>query len=440
MLDILILGAGPAGVIVAKTLTTLGYHITLIGQARRLPAVEGLSERALAGLRFSQCQHALNSLGPQARRLAHWNGEAFPGNQEWIVERDKFDAALQEDTREAGIAVIQDRITRLKHNGEHWSVELNKHGSKTAAFVIDARGRSAPHDRKKLRRGPSTIALGRIWRLPKHSEPGTRLTSFADGWAWFALGPQGRGILQCLISTENQSLPPRPRLNDFYQQLLTTIPQTQDWLAQAQPEGAVFARYAHPQFAGQVLAPGYARVGDAAFAIDPLSGHGLYQAIGGALALAATVNTLLARPDDTPLAQRFYEERISDDFLRLCRIGRDFYRLEQQWPERAFWRERRNWPDDQPAHAVADSFAPRIEQRPVNQDGFIVAQEVIVTPDQPRGIWQVAGVPLVPLLKQLTQHLGKTLPEISLQQAQQQGGKPENYRIALAWLESRGLT
>ncbi len=48
------------------------------------------------------------------------------------------------------------------------------------------------------------------------------------------------------------------------------------------------------------------------------------------------------------------------------------------------------------------SFAPRIERRPVVDHGFVAEQEVIVTPDHPRGVWVVDGVPLVPLYRALS--------------------------------------
>lgn len=317
--DILVIGGGPAGVVAALTLQRGGYRVGLIARPRRLPAVEGLSERALAGLRFAGCQQALACIGPPVLRQACWNGEQFAANQEWIVERAGFDQGLLQDAQASGIICRAGRVTGLCRDGGEWSI-AGADGIR-AGFLIDARGRAAPRQRGKLLRGPITFALGQVWQLPQITAPGIRVAASAEGWVWFASLPSGSAVLQMFVSAQHEPLPPRAGLADHYRHLLATCPETGEWLAGATPVGAVFARYAHPQRHQDLLGEGYARVGDAAFAIDPLSGHGIYEAIGGALALASVVNTLLARPQDRAIAMRFYEERITTDFLRLCRIG-----------------------------------------------------------------------------------------------------------------------
>ncbi len=440
--DIIVVGSGPGGAVVASKLAQQGYRIAVITKPRRLPALEGLSERALNGLRHAGCQHALATSGPQVMRLADWNGERFEGNREWLVERSVFDAALLQDLQDAGIDCIRGQVRGIRRHDNRWRVNLaaaHQPAEMLTCFVIDARGRAAPHLRATLRRGPTTIALGRCWAMLTEREPFTRVASFTHGWAWFAKGASGPCILQLFVSAESSSLPPRPRLEEHYHELLRALPEAEEWLAGARPMGSVFARYAHPQFDSRLLEDGYARVGDAAFAIDPLSGHGIYEAIGGALALAATVNTLLARPQDSETAARFYWERIESDFLRMSRIGRDFYRLEQRWPEQPFWHERHSWPDLEPAHVPPDRAAPRIERRPVNNGGFITLEEVIVTPDHPRGIWQVAGVTLVPLLRELGTCQGDTLAAIAGSHAARHRFNPVDCQTALAWLAARRL-
>jgi hypothetical protein len=143
------------------------------------------------------------------------------------------------------------------------------------------------------------------------------------------------------------------------------------------------------------------RVGDAAMAVDPLSGNGIFQALSGASVAPAVINTLLREPERAELALRFYEERVRHLFLRFARIGRDFYRAETRWSGRAFWRARAAWPDEEPAHAAA---APRVvgeELRPVVERGFIRERSVLVTSEQPLGVWRVAGAELAPLARDL---------------------------------------
>jgi hypothetical protein len=272
----------------------------------------------------------------------------------------------------------------------------------------------------------------------------TQVIAFAGGWCWYAADGRGGGSLQIVVSSERQRLPAKSRLTAYYAELLQQVPGLFKLIEKAEPASDIFARYAQPQFTRELIGDHYARVGDAAFAIDPLSGHGIYEAVGGALALAATVHTLLTRPVNAGIARCFYSERVTSDFLRMARIGRDFYRQEQRWPEHAFWHERSRWPDDEPAHRAAAREQAYVEQRPVNIDGFIEQREVIVTADHPRGVWQIAGVAVVPLLRYWRDRQEEDLAEDALNKsaahyAANQGEDLQSCRTALAWLAARRL-
>ena len=158
------------------------------------------------------------------------------------------------------------------------------------------------------------------------------------------------------------------------------------------------------------------------------------------LGLAAAVNTLLSKPENAAIAKQFYQQKIEHDFYRMCRIGRDFYRQELRWPDHPFWQQRGHWPDKEPAHPIPDSKIS-IAKRPVQKDGFIQTQEVIITTDHPRGLWQVAGIELVCLLRYLQQF---TDDSVSLTHRVQRYAEQhvldfENCQMATAWLTSRGL-
>ena len=145
------------------------------------------------------------------------------------------------------------------------------------------------------------------------------------------------------------------------------------------------------------------------------------------------VNTLLRHPDERALAEAFYQERVAQSFERNCRTGRAFYALEQRWPEAPFWRARATWPDQAPAHAPPFESAPRIERRPAVEDDLVVARPVVVTSDHPRGVYQVAGVPLVALLEQIqSDTLDGPL-------AQRLAVTPAQLETALAWLRYRRM-
>jgi flavin-dependent dehydrogenase len=391
--DILVAGGGPAGCIAAIGLAGLGHSVRLITTPRR-PAVEGLSERVLRALEGSGCRRALGVVGPAVRREAGWNGVASTANREWVVAREHFDLALLEDAAAAGVGIVARQLARPVQLGAGWVAETGRGERFESNYLVEARGRRAPGRRL---RGPATTALGRLFEgVPTIAR--TAVAGFRRGWAWYATTGSGRGVLQIIVS----SAPPlavRRELPGVFDQLLEQVPEARAWLGTGRAAGEVWARHAETSRACAPLEDGMIRVGDAALALDPLCGHGVFEAIASATAAVPVVNTLLRRPAQSDLARTFYEERVDFAFARFARIGRDFHILEHRFADDDFWRERRLWPEDQPAHAPASAGPPVIATKPVIEDGFIAARPVLVTADQPRGVWQVDGVPIVALLE-----------------------------------------
>jgi hypothetical protein len=71
----------------------------------------------------------------------------------------------------------------------------------------------------------------------------------------------------------------------------------------------------------------------------------------------------------------------------------------------------------------------------VIEDGFVVGREVVATADQPRGVFMVDGVPLVPLLRAM--QAGEVA---SIEAAARRFDRaPGQVETALAWLRYRGL-
>ena len=428
--DVVIAGGGAAGCIAALGLVGLGHRVRLITRPRG-HAVEGLSERVLHALEASGCRRALAAVGPAARREAGWNGETATANREWVVARERFDAALLEDAAAAGVEIVAGRIAHLERAGDGWQVVPNDGRRWSSGYLVEARGRQAPGRR---RRGPASTALARLFEgVPRRARTG--VAGFRRGWAWYASTGDGVGALQIVLASA-EPLPKRPDLPDFFDSLLDEIGPARAWLGTSRAVGEVLARHADASRANTPIGDGLIRVGDAALAMDPLSGHGVFEAIATATAAVPVINTVLRRPEHAALARAFYEERVRLAFERFARVGRDFYALERRWPDADFWRERRAWPDDRPAHASPFVAPPRIEDRPVIEDGFIVARRVMVTADQPRGVWQVDGVPIVELLDWRRENHGDDAPGAA---AARFACTPEQAATALNWLRYRGL-
>jgi hypothetical protein len=220
----------------------------------------------------------------------------------------------------------------------------------------------------------------------------TAIATLAEGWAWMAAYPDGRRVVQFLVAAD--AVPGRAHLTVLHERLLEALPDAVAWVDGAAPEGEAVARDATPVLRAGLVGPDHLRVGDAAFATDPLSGHGVFEAMGGAFAAAAAINTLLSEPAALPLVRAFVEGRAKAIFEHHARTGRAFYQAEGRWPDAPFWRERAAWPPG------ADPLGTSgVRRQPVVVDDRIVEREVLFTPRHPRGVLAIDGVELAPLLR-----------------------------------------
>ncbi|MFJ2455874.1 flavin-dependent monooxygenase QhpG [Pseudomonas protegens] len=436
MHTILILGAGPAGAAVALGLRRLGYPVTLVSDWRRFPALEGASQRVLEALRGAGLEQALaQALQPSQRRVA-WNGAEHAQNIEYLLDRPAFDRGLREALREAQVKLIEGRVLGVQSSKAGHRVQVQGQGEVRGEFLVEARGRQAPVLDKALRqgggkglRGPETVSLLNRWQGPGGSAA-SAVHSLEDGWAWMARREDGQCYWQLTLDVESAGLPGKAQLLEYCRQRRLGSAMAREFFAGGQEQQLhLHARSSTAILNPQACGANWLRVGDAAMAVDPLSGNGIFQSLSSALQAPAVINTLLQQPQRAALAQRFHGQRVEQLFLRFARIGRDFYADEQRWPEQPFWQARRQWPDCQPAHRAVDFSALRIERAPVLRDGLVDEAEVVITPDQPLGIWHVQGVELAPLLRRLrSQGAAQALAQLS----------PDQNRLIRSWLLAQG--
>jgi len=418
--QILILGGGPAACATAIGLQRIGHSVTLVSQPRLFDAVEGVSDRVVQGMKNAGFYSAIKALAPPSPRTVTWNGTTSAANTEHLIERRLFDAALLKDAENAGVRVIHGRAAK-QHKRDHGfdlDVELTGGGvmSLSAAFLVEARGRAAPAAQSERVRSSETVALLQRWRGSADTQQAhSAVQSFADGWAWMAQLVDGTRYLQLAVDTKITRLPAKNELADWCRQRFEQLHQAHKFIKNAQPDGDVYARASTQILHGNLIGDNWIRIGDAAMAVDPLSGNGIFQAMSSALQAPAVIHTLLEKPQNADLARYFYQARVEGMFYRFARTGRDFCRLEQQWPDSEFWSSRCFWPDEEPLHLPADPQQVEIASRPVIQNNFIEQAEVVITPDQPLGIWHVNGIELAPvmtLIKEKAQPAMKTLTEL----------------------------
>jgi len=441
--DVLVVGGGPAGCCVAMGLRDLGYAVQLLTSRRPWPSCEGISARTLQGLRSAGLHRALAQVGAATPRRACWNSMTTEANTEHLVLRREFDRALLEDVSAAGIPVLNGRLVRRSTAGDglhSLAVKLEKTGPVQIAcrFFVDARGRGVPGRDAAQLRGPETVSLVQVRQGPA-GEAGSLVCSYADGWAWLARLADGTLYLQLTVEFSAHSPPKREGLERWFAAQVRRIPAIHPWLQGSRSVSRIFARGSTSLLRDDIVTADAIRVGDAAMAVDPLSGNGIFQALSSALAAPAVINTLLRYPDDGALAQTFHRERVRHTFMRFARTGRDFYRLEQERGDTPFWQARQRWPDDQLAHPETTPEFLGLRERPVLEGDRIRSRRVAVTSDQPLGVWHVDGVELAPLLQDLPETAGSRAA-VLLERAQRaSNGDQHKVQHLTAWLRHYAL-
>lgn len=413
---IVVLGAGPAGAAVALGLRQLGYAVTLVSEWRRFAALEGVSVRVLEALRGAGLGQALADAALPSQRQVSWNGQQHAQNIEFLLDRPSFDRGLREDLRLAGVELVEGRVLTVQTSITGHRVDIEGREALIADFLVEARGRQAPALGKGLR-GPETVSLLNRWQGPS-GHTASAVESLEDGWAWMARRADGQCYWQWTVDVVSADLPGKAQLLDYCRQRRWHSPVARAFFADGTEEDLqMHARSSTAILCPQVCGDNWIRIGDAAMAVDPLSGNGIFQSLSSALQAPTVINTLLRKSENAALARRFHQQRVEQLFLRFARIGRDFYADEQRWPDQPFWQARRRWPDAEVAHAEADFASLRIERAPVLKDGFVDEAEVVITADQPLGIWHVQGVELAPLVRRLqTQPAEQALAGLTLEQ------------------------
>lgn len=426
---IVILGAGPAGAAVALGLRGLGYAVTLVSEWRRFAALEGVSIRVLEALRGAGLYQALADAALPSQRQVSWNGQQHAQNIEFLLDRPNFDRGLREDLCLAGVELVEGRVLSVQAWAAGHRVEIEGREALVADFLVEARGRQAPALGKGLR-GPETVSLLNRWQGAP-GDTASAVESLADGWAWMARRADGQCYWQWTVDVASAHLPGKSQLLDYCRQRRRDSMLAQAFFGgESEVDLQLHARSSTAILSPQVCGENWIRVGDAAMAVDPLSGNGIFQSLSSALQAPTVINTLLRKPERAALAQRFHQQRVEQLFLRFARIGRDFYADEQRWPDQPFWQARRQWPDAQVAHAEADFSSLKIERAPVLKEGFVDEAEVVITADQPLGIWHVQGVELAPLVRRLrTEPAEQALAGLTMEQG----------RMVRSWLLGQGF-
>jgi flavin-dependent dehydrogenase len=367
--DVLVVGGGPAGSAVALELLGAGVTVAVAERStgRRPKVGEVLAPTARPLLAALGVLERVATQGHLPSPIVHCDwGEGglyqhdltfHPYGPNWHLDRPLFDATLLAAVEEQGGVVWRGSWLRslARCDRDSWLVEL---GAATGSspqcvvtrFVVDATGRSAAVARHltRVRVVDDLVAVvGFLDRGPHTSvvDVVTVLEAVEDGWWYAGQLPGGRlvaGFLtdRDLVPAERALVAPHHRRT-----LAATAHISRLWL---DPADAATVRLVPAgtsrleSFAGN----GWLAVGDAAMALDPLSGDGISRALESGRRGADVVRRSLTGDRggiDDYVADR---ERAFTTYLA---DHHRFYQREHRWPASPFWQRR---------HEALDPGAP----------------------------------------------------------------------------------
>ena len=358
--DIAIVGAGPTGAASARRLAQCGCRVVLLERSRfEAPRVgESLApatQPLLMELGVWSQFMALSPLPSYGTRSVWGSAETqdhshlmSPYGCGWHVDRLAFDRMLAEAAVTAGAELRCG--TALVHceavDDGRWLLRFDEHGTGDptplrARVLIDATGR-ATHLARWV--GAQRIVFDRLvgvatlfGDIDTSREGYILVETTPDGW-WYS-APVARDRMMVMLMTDSD-LCGRAKLSALvrWRELLACAPATVARVAGIVLWGPrVFSALSQRLRRRELDAPWIA-VGDAALAVDPISGSGVVRALRSAHSGAETALALI--DGQTRHTIEAYEADRDLECTTYLHERALYYGVEQRWQESPFWQRR----------------------------------------------------------------------------------------------------
>lgn len=453
--EVCVVGGGPAGATVAARLAQLGHDVAIVEQHPfpRPHIGESLSPAVwpildLVGIRDSVESAGFTRTATARVRWRDEHAERVRAPEGLTVDRGRFDAILLARARDAGARVLEPgHACRPVLRGGGWELAV---GGDTvrARCLVDATGRRRALGGRCTTTGPRTLALHATWRGgPPPDGTQTRVEAIAEGWLWGAHLPDGTFRAMALVDPMALVADGRDK-ERLYHRLLATSELFAALATDGAHAGPVHACDATTYAVATAIDETAVRVGEAAFAIDPLSSSGVQVAIQTGSAAASVVHSVLARGGDTAAAMEYYADLVRHAAERHAATAASLYAEHRRHAHEPFWVRRAAGaapvqPPGAPAHGLAELLALRVrlpDDASLRRTPALVGDGVewrlaLAHPALDRPVAFLGGSELAPLIDVL--HRSPTLAEAI---RRWDAVLPRGRATAIAgWLHARGL-
>lgn len=326
--DVLVVGAGPAGSTLAALLARAGHRVLVVDRSA-FPRDKACSEymspetiRILDRLGIVPDLEAAGAASPRGTAVTAAGGSRVEGcfalagprpfrSTGLSVSRRILDARLVEAARAAG-AVVRERTAveeliydRRMVAGAVLRPADGRRRECRARLTVGADGlRSVVARRLGPRRHGVLRRMAFVAYVDDVEGMGDRAEMFVGPRSYVGLNPIGRGRTNvALVLPAADARRSAGRLEEFFLECLAEFPEVAARVRRGRMTRPVLATGPFAVRSSRIVANGAALVGDAADFFDPFTGDGIHRAVRGAELLAASSHRALAWPGVVPAAR-----------------------------------------------------------------------------------------------------------------------------------------
>jgi flavin-dependent dehydrogenase len=361
--DVLVIGAGPAGAVAATALAAAGAVVALLDRAKvprekigesLSPVTAQLLRCVGVGAAVDPCSHLVAT----GVRRAWGNGItersflASAYGRGWLLDRPTFDQALRDFAVRAGVRLVEQAdVSRVLRRRSRLQLEINTTSGPvafSADWVVDCSGRNAT---VAVRQGAKRInhdklvAFWRMYRASAAETPDidrfTTIESSEHGW-YYSVPIPGRRRVVAFLTDGDLPICRCVRTEASWSAMLAGTRTIQNFLASGgyHPVTPIRAVLASSTHLDRPAGMNWVAAGDAAIAFDPLSARGICSGTATAAnAAAAVLDAQSGRGNALAVYASQLKDLYRDYLTELPRYYESGGTLSSE-----FWRRRRRSP------------------------------------------------------------------------------------------------
>lgn len=258
----------------------------------------------------------------------------------WHLDRTRFDALLAREAARNGAGLqLNTRAAVIEKSGEFWRLRLNAGEVAHCRFLVDATGRRASIVRRlgtRLIASDHLVGFVCVYSVPGDEDFRTLIESAECGW-WYTAALEGGTRIVALMTDADVGRDLDLSAPECWRKCLRETRHVAHAVAHARLLRGPVVRSANSQHVEPVAAENWIAIGDAAMALDPLSGQGIVAALRSGIFAAYAIGDQLTRGDSSGL--RRYQLFIQSSLASFERARTRYYAEEPRWPH-PFWSRR----------------------------------------------------------------------------------------------------